>query len=52
MSNAAGLRDESLFSPAGREFLAGIRTRSPLLEADRRLDHDLVDLVAWLEGGD
>jgi len=45
LSNAASLRDEQALSPAGSRLLACIRARSPVLEADRRLDHDIAELV-------
>ncbi len=41
LSNAAALRGEDGFSPAGRVLLARVRERSAPLSADRRLDEDL-----------
>jgi len=49
LSNAATLRDESMFSSAGRELLSVLRKRSPVLEVDRRLDHDIEALVELID---
>ncbi len=49
LANAAALRDEERFSPSGRELLRRIRTFSPVLTADRRLDHDLRSLTAAID---
>jgi histidine ammonia-lyase len=51
VSNAAGRRVEKRLAPAGRDFLARIRTHSPVLDQDRRLDGDLQRLVGWIEEG-
>jgi histidine ammonia-lyase len=51
LSNAAALRDEALLSEGGRRLLAAIRSRSSVLAFDRRLDHDLQDLVAMIDEG-
>jgi histidine ammonia-lyase len=51
VSNAAGLREEKRLAPAGLDFLARIRTHSPVLDQDRRLDGDLQRLVEWIEQG-
>ena len=51
LANAAALRDEEKFSPSGRELLRRIRTFSPVLTADRRLDHDLRDLTTAIATG-
>ena len=49
LSNAANLRDEALFSPAGRNLLAEVRRHSPVLECDRRLDLDIRRLTASMD---
>jgi histidine ammonia-lyase len=50
LSNAASLRDETRVSPAGRELLRAVRTRSPVLAVrDRPLDGDIVRVVKWLD---
>ncbi len=49
LSNASTLRDESLFSPAGKELLKRIREYSPVLVGDRRLDREIEALVADLD---
>jgi len=51
LSNAAALRDEDLLSEGGRRLLAAIRSRSSVLAFDRRLDHDLQDLVVMIDEG-
>jgi len=51
LSNAAGLRDEKLLSPAGRRLLNFIRTFSPVLISDRRLDRDLEQLSQAIDQG-
>jgi histidine ammonia-lyase len=48
LSNAAALRDEQLISPAGRDLLAAIRQRSPVLAEDRRLDNDIARVAEWI----
>ena len=48
-SNAAVLRDEDRISPQGKAFLGEIRTRSSVLEYDRRLDKDVDGLVGWIK---
>ena len=49
LSNAAALRDESRFAPAGQRLLRAIRRHSPPLTADRRLDHDLRRLAEAID---
>ena len=51
LSNAGRLRDESRLSPAGRHLLDRIRTYSPVLENDRRLDRDLERLTLAIDEG-
>jgi histidine ammonia-lyase len=48
LSNAATHRDERHLSSAGRRLLAHIRAHSPVLTEDRRLDHDIARLAAWI----
>ncbi|MBU2510193.1 aromatic amino acid ammonia-lyase, partial [bacterium] len=45
LSNAATLRDEDLLSSSGKELLQQIRSISPILQQDRRLDLDLEKLT-------
>ena len=52
LSNAAALRDESRFAPAGQGLLRAIRRHSPPLTADRRLDHDLRGLATAIDRGE
>ncbi len=49
LSNAATLRDEEKFSPSGKELLKTIRFFSPILQSDRRLDHDLRRLTEAID---
>lgn len=51
LSNAAALRDETLLSTGSRRLLAGVRAHSPVLTADRRLDHDLQQLSQAIDAG-
>lgn len=51
LSNAAALRAEHLFSPGARRLLDWVRARSPVLTADRRLDHDLRHLAQAIDAG-
>lgn len=51
LSNAAALRDETLFSEASRRLLERVRSRSPVLTADRRLDHELRQLTQAIDAG-
>jgi histidine ammonia-lyase len=48
LSNAAALRDERLFSRAGRHVLAQVRALSPVLTEDRRLDVDIARVAEWI----
>jgi histidine ammonia-lyase len=48
LSNAAAFRDESRVSRAGARLLGEVRTLSPLLTEDRRLDVDIARLAAWI----
>ncbi|MDK9709112.1 MAG: aromatic amino acid ammonia-lyase [Desulforhopalus sp.] len=52
LSNAAALRDEEKFSDSGRELLKRIRSFSPVLGSDRRLDHDLRGLTEAINSGE
>jgi histidine ammonia-lyase len=45
------LRDETLFSTGAAGLLARVRSRSPVLTADRRLDHDLRHLTQAIDAG-
>jgi histidine ammonia-lyase len=51
LSNAAHLRDESKVSPSGRRLLKQIRTHSPILESDRRVDRDIESLTQAIDQG-
>lgn len=51
LSNAAGLRDETRLSPDGRRWLEIIRSASPVLTYDRRLDGDLQRLTEMIDQG-
>jgi histidine ammonia-lyase len=51
LSNAAALRDAARFSKAAVELLARVRAISPVLTADRRLDHDLRRLAQAIDSG-
>ena len=51
LSNAAALRDETRLSPEGQRWLAVIRSASPLLTNDRRLDGDLQALMDLIDQG-
>jgi histidine ammonia-lyase len=51
LSNAASLRDESLLSPSARRLLERVRCLSPVLTADRRLDHDLRNMTLAIDEG-
>jgi histidine ammonia-lyase len=51
LSNAAALRGEAQFSKASRKLLDRVRSRSPVLTADRRLDHDLRHLTQAIDVG-
>jgi histidine ammonia-lyase len=46
LSNAAALRDQCRVSPAGRSLLAHVRSLSPVLSEDRRLDIDIARVTA------
>lgn len=49
LSNAAALRDETLLSADGKGFLETIRSNSPVLAYDRRLDGDLKKLTEMID---
>lgn len=49
LSNAASLRDETKLSPHGRQLVREIRSLSPLLTEDRRLDLDIERVFRWVE---
>ena len=51
LSNAAALRDETLFSTGSRGLLDRVRSRSPVLTCDRRLDKDLRSLTRAIDTG-
>jgi histidine ammonia-lyase len=51
LSNAAALRDETLLSNSSRQLLDSVRAMSPVLTADRRLDHDLRELTQAIDAG-
>jgi histidine ammonia-lyase len=51
LSNAAALRDEALLCQGSRQLLDRVRSMSPVLTADRRLDHDLRDLTQAIDAG-
>ena len=51
LSNAAGLRNEELFSTVGKLLLDKIREVSPVLDQDRRLDHDISRLTREIDHG-
>ncbi|MGD9332577.1 MAG: aromatic amino acid ammonia-lyase [Desulfobacterales bacterium] len=51
LSNAAALRDEALLSAPGKRLLEVIRSESPLLTHDRRLDGDLERLTTMIDRG-
>lgn len=51
LSNAAALRDATRFSAAAQRLLERVRACSPVLTADRRLDHDVRALVKVIENG-
>ncbi len=51
LSNAATLRCEEKFSPSGKDLLRRVRSFSPVLTADRRLDHDLRGLTGAINSG-
>jgi histidine ammonia-lyase len=51
LSNAAALRDEKLFSTGAARLLDRVRSCSPVLTADRRLDHDLRHLTQAIDAG-
>ncbi len=51
LSNAAALRDETRLSPGGRRWLEIIRSASPVLTYDRRLDSDLQRLTEMIDQG-
>ncbi|MBT8372806.1 MAG: aromatic amino acid ammonia-lyase [Deltaproteobacteria bacterium] len=51
LSNASQLRDESKLSPSGGHLLEKIRTYSPVLESDRRLDRDIEILTQAIDQG-
>ena len=52
LSNAASLRNEEDFSSSGKELLRRVRSFSPILVSDRRLDHDLRRLTNAVEAGE
>ena len=52
LSNAATLRDEEKFSAGGKELLQSVRSFSPILQSDRRLDHDLRRLTEVIDAGE
>ena len=51
LSNAAAQRDEALLSADGKRFLEAIRSNSPVLTYDRRLDGDLRCLTEMIDQG-
>ncbi len=51
LSNAAALRDPTRLSAGAVRLLEAVRTRSPVLTADRRLDHDLRQLTQAIDAG-
>jgi len=51
LSNAAALRGEARFSAGSRRLLERVRSRSPVLTEDRRLDRDLRELVEEIDAG-
>ncbi|HSO60602.1 MAG TPA: hypothetical protein VLR50_06155 [Desulfobacterales bacterium] len=51
LSNAATLRDEKLLSTGVARLLDRVRSCSPVLTADRRLDHDLRHLTQAIDAG-
>lgn len=51
LSNAAALRAEGLFSAGAGRLLGRVRSRSPVLTADRRLDRDLRSLAQAIDAG-
>lgn len=51
LSNAAALREAARFSRAATELLERVRAISPVLTADRRLDHDLRRLAQAIDDG-
>jgi len=51
LSNAATLRDEDLLSPGAKQLLVKIRSISPVLELDRRLERDLQGLTRAIDQG-
>ena len=51
LSNAAALRDEKLFSTGAARLLDRVRSLSPVLTADRRLDHDVRKLTHAIDAG-
>ncbi len=51
LSNAAALRDATLFSNGAQRLLDRVRSHSPILTADRRLDHDLRELTQAIDTG-
>jgi histidine ammonia-lyase len=52
LSNAAALRNETLLSAGSKRLLDRVRSRSPVLTADRRLDHDLRHLTEEIDAGE
>ena len=52
LSNAATLRNEEDFAASGKKLLRCIRSLSPVLTADRRLDHDLRRLTQAIDAGE
>jgi histidine ammonia-lyase len=51
LSNAAALRDEALLSTHAKRLLERVRSRSSVLTADRRLDHELRKLTQAIDTG-
>jgi histidine ammonia-lyase len=51
LSNAATLRDEKLFSTGAARLLDRVRSLSPVLTTDRRLDHDVRHLTQAIDAG-
>ncbi|WP_054034392.1 aromatic amino acid ammonia-lyase [Desulfatitalea tepidiphila] len=49
LSNAAALRDPARLSAGAVRLLEAVRARSPVLTADRRLDHDLRQLTQAID---
>jgi histidine ammonia-lyase len=51
LANGAGLRDATRLSNSSGVLLERVRACSPVLTADRRLDHELRRLTMAIDGG-